>query len=134
MERAKLRKFHAICKVHKQANALAVRSRPIASNIGYPTGQVSRFLHSQLRGAVLGHEIVLTDSISLIRQLECIKISQTQDVILTAAESAALYPRINLEDGLTAVHGTIYQHTSWLARAIFCKTTRSSVTVCRVHT
>ena len=78
----------------KKANALRVRSKPIASNIGYPTRQVSHFLHCQLRDAVISHEFVLKDSISLIRQLECKKISQTQDVILTAlaADVAVLYP------------------------------------------
>ena len=112
LERDKLCKFYVIWKLHKKANALGVRSRPIASNIGYPTGQVSHFLHCQLRDAVLSHEFVLKDSISLIRQLECMNISQTQDVILTSADVAALYPSINLEDGLTAMQWFMTRYTS----------------------
>ena len=96
----------------KKANALRVRSKPIASNIGYPTRQVSHFLHCQLRDAVISHEFVLKDSISLIRQLECMNISQTQDVILTSADVAALYPSINLEDGLTAMQWFMTRYTS----------------------
>ena len=79
-----------------------VGSRPITSNIGYPTGKVSHFLHSQLKDAVLSHEFDLKDSIILIRQPESMNISQMQDVILTSADVAALYPSINLEDGLRA--------------------------------
>ena len=60
------------------------------SNIGFMTGQVSHFLHCQLRDALLCHEFVLKDSISLIRQLDSMNISQTQDVILTSADGAEL--------------------------------------------
>ena len=36
LERDKLCKFYLAWKLHKKANALGVRSRPIASKIGYP--------------------------------------------------------------------------------------------------
>ena len=42
----------------KKVNALLVRSRPIASNIGNQTGQIPHFLHFQLRDAILSHEFV----------------------------------------------------------------------------
>ena len=61
---------------------------------------------------MLSHEFVLKDSISLIRQPECMNVSQTQDVILTSAEVAALYCSINLEDGLTAMQWFITRQTS----------------------
>ena len=70
LERDKVCKFYVIWKLHKKEKALRVRSRPITSNIGYPTGQVSLFLHCQLRDAVLSHEFVLKDSVSLICQLK----------------------------------------------------------------
>ena len=89
--------------LHKKANALGVRFRLIASNIGYLTGQVSHFVPCQLRDAVLSYEYILKDSFSLIRQLECMNISKTQDVILTSADVTALYPSMNLEDGITAM-------------------------------
>ena len=45
LERDMLCKYFVIWKLHKKVNALGVRSRPIVSNIGYPTGQVSHFLN-----------------------------------------------------------------------------------------
>ena len=54
-------KFNVIWKLHKQANQQGVRSRLIASNIGYPIGQISHFLHSQLIDVVNKHGNVLKD-------------------------------------------------------------------------
>ncbi len=71
-----------IWKLHKKANAQGVRTRPISNNIGYPIGQVTHFLHSQLIDAVNAHAYVLKDSLSLIHQLELL----TFIVILTNAE------------------------------------------------
>ena len=39
-------------------------------------------------------------------------ISQTQDVILTSADVAVLYPSIYLEDGLTAMQWFMTRYTS----------------------
>ena len=89
LKQGRLSKFYAIWKLHKQANAQGVRSRPIASNIGYPTGQISHFLHSQLIDAVNRHENVLKDSLSLIRLLEATPISPDQNVLLTSADVVA---------------------------------------------
>jgi hypothetical protein len=72
LKRDRLAHFYDIWKRHKKANAQRVRSRPISNNIGYPTGQVSHFLHSQLIDAVNAHIYVLKDSLSLIRQLEAL--------------------------------------------------------------
>lgn len=112
LEREKLCKFYVIWKLHKQANAQGVRSRPIASNIGYPTGQISQFLHSQLIDAVNRHEHVLKDSLSLIRQLESMPLSPEQNILLTSADVAALYPSINIDDGMTALQWFMAEHTS----------------------
>jgi hypothetical protein len=46
--RAHLANFYVFWKLHKKTNAQGVRTRPISNNIGYPTGQVSHFLHRQL--------------------------------------------------------------------------------------
>jgi hypothetical protein len=59
VKRGRLANFYVIWKLHKKANAQGVRSRPISNNIGYPTGQVSHFLHSQLIDAVNAHSHVL---------------------------------------------------------------------------
>ena len=49
---------------------------------------------------------------SLIHQLKCMNISQTQDVILTSADIAALYPSINLEHRLTAMQWFMTRYAS----------------------
>ena len=61
---------------------------------------------------MLNHEFVLKDSISLIRQLECMNISQMQDLILTSADVTVLYPSINFEDGLTSMQLFMTIYTS----------------------
>jgi hypothetical protein len=47
LERGKPCKFDVIWRLHKQANAQEVRTRP-TSNIGNPAGQVYHFLFYQL--------------------------------------------------------------------------------------
>lgn len=112
LNRGKLCKFYIIWKLHKSANAQGVRSRPISSNIGYPTSQVSHFLHCQLIEAVNKHENVLKDSLSLIRLLESTPASQEKKIFLTSADVAALYPSINIEDGMQALRWFMANHTS----------------------
>ena len=112
LERGRLCKFYVIWKLHKAANARGVRSRPIASNIGYPTGQISQFLHSQLIDAVNRHDHVLKDSLSLIRLLEATPILPDQNIFLTSADVAALYPSINIDDGMKALQWFMAQHTN----------------------
>ena len=112
LERGKLCNFYGIWKLHKQANAQGVRCRPIASNIGYPTGQISQFLHSQLIDAVNRHVHVLKDSLSLIRQLESMPLSPDQHLFLTSADVAALYPSINIDDGMKALQWFMATHTN----------------------
>ena len=112
VKRARLANFYVIWKLHKKANTQGVRSRPISNNIGYPTGQVSHFLHSQLIDAVNAHTHVLKDSLSLIRQLESMSFLPDQSIFLTSADVAALYPSINIEDGMKALQWFMAEHSS----------------------
>ena len=88
-----------------------VRSDPIATSIGHPTGQISHFLHCQLIDAVYRHENVLKDSLALIRLLEATPISPDQNIFLTSADVAALYPSINIEDGMKAMQWFMAEHS-----------------------
>ena len=114
LKRDRLANFYVIWKLHKKANAQGMRSRPISNNIGYPTGQVSHFLHSQLIDAVNAHTHVLKDSLSLIRQLESLSFSPERNILLTSADVAALYPSINIEDGMKALQWFMTEHSSIL--------------------
>jgi hypothetical protein len=82
-----------------------VRTRPISNNNGYPTGQVSHFLHSQLIDAVNAHAYMLKDSLSLIRQLELLSFSPMLIILLTSAD-------VNIEDGMKALQWFMAQHSS----------------------
>ena len=53
-------------------------SRPIASRIGYSTGQVCNFLHSQLVDAVNNHQFILKDSLGL-RIMDSMNLSSAED-------------------------------------------------------
>jgi hypothetical protein len=55
---------------------------------------------------------VLKDSLSLIRQLESMSFSQEKNILLTSADVAALYPSINIEDGMKALQWFMAQHSS----------------------
>ena len=112
LTKGRLANFYLIWKLHKKANARGVRTRPIASTIGYPTGQLSQFLHCQLVEYVNSHCNVLKDSLSLIRQLESMSFSPGQNVLLASADVTALYPSINIEDGMTALQWFMTNHTS----------------------
>ena len=80
---------------------------------------------------MISSQHVLKDSISLIRQLECMNISQTQDVILTSADVAALYPSINLEDGLTAMQSLQWFMTQYTSIPLgFAKSIYPARAVC----
>lgn len=103
VRRARLCRFYVIWKLHKAAAASGLRTRPIAPNIGYVTGQLSHFLHCQLKDAVWAHPYVLRDSLDLIRVLENFKLYGEWPVKLLTADVAALYPSIDLQEGLKAL-------------------------------
>ncbi len=59
------------------------------------------------------HVHVLKDALSLICQLESMSFSpQQKNIILTSADVAALYPSINIEDGMTALQWFMAKHFS----------------------
>ena len=105
--------FHVIWKLHKKAKKQRVRSRPISNDIGYPTGQVSHFLHSQLIDAARAnkHFCVLRDLLSLIRLLEA-TVSPNQNIFLTSADITALYLSIKMDSGIQAMKWFMTTHTS----------------------
>ena len=108
----RLCKFYIIWKLHKTANSLGLRSRPITAAINYVTGPASHFLHCQLQAEVWKHPHVLKDSLDLIRILEKLKIDGAR-AILTAADVNALYPSIQLESGMIALRWFMNSHTDF---------------------
>jgi hypothetical protein len=95
--------FYIVWKLHKPANFYGLRSRPIASSLGYATAQLSHFLHSQLKDYVFHHPYVLKDSLSLIRKLENIELPPGKRIYFISADVVALYPSIDIDRGLEAL-------------------------------
>ena len=114
-KKGRLSKFYIIWKLHKTANSLGLRSRPIAAAINYVTGPASHFLHCQLQEEVWKHPYVLKDSLDLIRILEKLEINGSR-AMLTVADVNALYPSIQLDRGMTALRWFMDNHTD------FCQT------------
>jgi hypothetical protein len=104
-------RFYVVWRLHKGANSRGVRSRPIAPNIGNITGQFLQFLHGHF--IVFKHQFVLKDSLTLIRQLESIHVPENAELLITSAEVAALYPSIDIEQGLAALDWFIKDHTTF---------------------
>jgi hypothetical protein len=61
---------------------------------------------------VNAHAHVLKDSLSLIRELESMSFSPKHNILLTSADVAALYPSINIEDGMQALQWFMAEHSS----------------------
>jgi hypothetical protein len=74
---------------------------------------------------VNAHTHVLKDLLSLIRQLEFLSFLPEQDILLTSADVATLYPSINIEDGMKALHW-LWQNTPAYHR-IYSRSTSSSL-------
>ena len=109
----RLCRFYIIWKLHKAANAIGLRSRPIAAAIDYVTGPASHFLHSQLKEAVWKHPHVLKDSLELIRIVGGLCFNAAEQIMLTAADVNALYPSIQLERGMAALRWFMDTHTNF---------------------
>jgi hypothetical protein len=54
---------------------------------------------------------VLQDSLGPIRLLESTPLSPEQDLFLTSADVAALYPSVDIEDGMKALDWFMATHT-----------------------
>ena len=112
-ESRRLCKFYIIWKLHKKANAVGLRSRPIASAQWFVTKAAAHFLHSQLKEAVWKHPYVLKDSMELIRIVEGLRFTDDETVLLNAADVNALYPSIHLARGMTALKWFMDHHTNF---------------------
>ena len=82
--------------------------------------------------AVNRHPHVLQDSLSLIRLLETVPTSPEQEILLTSADVAALYPSIDIEDGMKALKLVYHMYCSLNTLAwqdLFQKTVMSNAKV-----
>lgn len=101
----KLCQVFILWKLHKKPKDNGLESRLIAPNINYFTADVSTFLHYQLAPAVFSHPYVLSDSLSFCRVIELVNNAKLDwnNISVVTADVVALYPSIDIQDGLIAL-------------------------------
>ena len=102
IDKGKLCSCYILAKVHKPPDENGVFTRLIIPGKDFITVQASNFLHSQVQAAVCKHNFILKDSSQLIAILDKMVIEEREELLLNTADVTALYPSINIEDGLKA--------------------------------
>ena len=103
LENGELCSCNALPKVHKPPDENGIWSRLIIPGEEYITVQASNFLHSQFQLAVSKNDLILEDSSQLIALLDQMKIDDDEQLLLNTADVTALYPSIDIEDGIKAL-------------------------------
>ena len=104
-DKGKLCSVFILWKLHKKPKDNGLESRLIAPNIDYFTADASTFLHAQLAPSVFSHDYVLQDSLSLCRMIEKINLNHLDwsSTNVVSSDVVALYPSIDLKDGMEAL-------------------------------
>lgn len=111
----KLCKVFILWKLHKKPKDNGLESRLIAPNTNYFTADVSTFLHFQLAPAVFSHPYVLADSLSFCRVIEIVNDAKLNwnTISVATADVVALYPSIDIKDGLIALRWFLDDSTNF---------------------
>jgi hypothetical protein len=96
--------FYALPKLHKEKLSI----RPIISNIGHPTSNLSKYLHDIMKHTAIRSKTYLKDSLDLIKELE--KIKPGKNTYLITADIESLYTNIPNKLGVQAVSYEIYKN------------------------
>lgn len=102
--------FYIIWKIHKPV----LSSRPISPSIETITTAMSQWLHYIFVKPVMQHQFVLRDSRELLRRLASFNACDvSKHQIFVTADVTALYPSIELQDGLKALKWFMDNFTPW---------------------
>ena len=96
----KLGRFYLLPKIHKRL--CNVPERPVISNSGYYTENISAFLEYHLKLISQKVKSYLKDKIDFLRKLDALP-SLPEDTILCTIDIVGLYRNIPHEDGLPAM-------------------------------
>ena len=96
----KLGRFHLLPKIHKKLHN--VPGRPVISNSGYYTENMSAFLKYHLKQIAQKIKSYIKDTSDLKRKLDALP-SLPEDIIPCAIDVVGLYPNVPHEDGLVAM-------------------------------
>ena len=96
----KLGRFYLLPKIHKRLHN--VPGRPVISNSGYYTENMSAFLEYHLKPIAQEIKSYIKDTNDFLRKLDPLP-SLPEDIILCTIDVVGLYPNIPHEDGLVAM-------------------------------
>ena len=96
----KLGRFYLLPKIHKRL--YNVPGRPVISNSGYYTENISAFLEYHLKPISQKVKSYIKDNNDFLRKLDALP-SLPEDTILCTIDVVGLYPNIPHEDGLVAM-------------------------------
>jgi hypothetical protein len=108
-------KFYLLAKVHKQVDdPWKVEGRPIAPSMTWITHHLSIWVAVELGKYLQFATTVLKDSTTLINTLRSPKLQKAigkknKKIFLVSADVVALYPSINQERGVKAIHAFLKQ-------------------------
>ena len=100
----RLGRFYLLPKVHKRL--YYVPGRPVISNSGYYTENISTFLEYYLKPISQKVKSYIKDTNDFLRKLDALP-SLPEDTILCTIDAVGLYPNIPHEDGLVAMRETL---------------------------
>ena len=96
----KLGRFYLLPKIHKRL--YNIPGRPVISNSGYYTENISAFLEYHLKQISQKVKSYIKDTNNFLRKLDALP-SLPEDTILCTIDVVGLYPNISHEDGLLAM-------------------------------
>ena len=100
VDNPKLGRFYLLPKIHKRMNN--VPGRPVISNSGYYTENISAFLDYHLQPLVKSVKSYIKDTNDFLKKLKDLQ-TLPKDSLLCTVDVVGLYPNIPHKDGLEAV-------------------------------
>ena len=108
VDNPKLGRFYLLPKIHKRMND--VPGRPVISNSGYYTENISAFLDFHLQPLVKSVKSYIKDTNDFLRKLKDLK-TLPKDSLLCTVDVVGLYPNIPHKDGLEAVEKVLEERS-----------------------
>jgi hypothetical protein len=96
--------FYMLPKVHKEV----MSTRPIVASIGSVTYNASKFIDFELQRVIRSFPSILLNSLELNRHVALS--AYPPGIVLYSADVAALYPNINIDDGLIALRRALLRY------------------------
>jgi hypothetical protein len=107
-EATQLSGFYLIIKVHKMING-KIPTRPIQPSISTVTEHIARWLHSIIQQDVFTHVNVIRNTEAWIKATQDLRIIGKKPTLIIM-DVEALYPSIDIEEGLTAFEWFLNTH------------------------